>query len=289
MSFDIFYDRQFIKVDANRVVPFYLVGSSNLYEMDNKKRVRNWSNLYNHNDSLIIDNAKLLANIDQYRLERAVDCVRKVNETNDVSWGYSDKHWGYYIGLALYPKSTYTTTFGMYKSFYENGIKEAMTIEELRHNGVTITMSISAYVDINELATLGLEKLPSVTFTSTEHMIQSIAEYEAYYSGVKAKLWLSSYGMQSYRDTYRRNKRIMRQTNKKVKEPTLVSEYWVLKSVDSDTYFVRNLRNCYQYGYTILSAKTFATEKAITRFHTRMANKDKFKVEHIVGKKYMML
>lgn len=287
MSYDILYGRQFIKVDDKRVIPFMLIGSNNCYDLNNK-RARDWNNSYAHTDGrrIIIDNDTLLASIDKYREDTMNRCAQDVTQYNDESWAYDDKRWGYHVALAMYGKHTTGTTFGAYKSFYKTGIKEAMTIEELYEEGVRISIQLTSYYDKKEFEEHFVSVVPTVTFKTTQELIDTIAQYEAYYKGVKsATLWLSESGMDSYLERKRRLNRLVKQS--KEKKRITVNEYYVLSA--GNAYFIRNRKHGYEYCYSAVSAKAFMTEKAANTFHKRMRNKNCFEVVKIEDTRFFSI
>lgn len=280
MSYDILYGKQFIKVDDNRVIPFVLIGSNNLYEAgNNNKRVREWSNTYAHSEGkrVIVENDTLLANIDKYREQTMERCAENVKEYKDESWAYDDKRWGYHTSVAMYGKHTSTTSFGMYKSFFKNGIKEAMTVEELYDAHVTISLRVSPYYDAKEFEAMNVKVLPTVYIKTTQQLIDTIAEYEAYYAGVKsATLYISESGMEWFM-----RRKPKRKVDKKETKHIIVKEYYVLKAINTGFYFFRNTKYGYKYSYHAISGKAFHSEAKAKAFHKRMRNKELFTVTKI--------
>lgn len=206
MSYTILYGRQFIKVDDNHVIVMVEQGDNNVWEGDNKRRARDWSNSYAHSDAaIIVANNKLLANIDTFRQTTMEGCE-----------DYSDKKWGYFAGVALYGKSTRNTTFGAYRRFYEKGIKEAMSIEELVNSGVRVKIGIS-YWGCKKMQEKGLEVKPDVWFSSTEQMVEKIKEYTEYYKGV-ATVYLIPYNIDHVLRNRRYDLRVAKFMRRKEKE-----------------------------------------------------------------------
>lgn len=183
MSYQIIYDQQFIKVNDYQVLPLLCQGSSNSYELNNKKRTRDWSNTFAHNPTgLIIDNSDLIDNVIALS-----DNYKKNNPE------YTDKSFGYYQGVATYKNSTHKTTFGMYLNIYAKGIKGAKTIEDLRRDDVKVTMYISKYSH-EKILKANKEILSDITFKSTEHMIDSVNKWLEYYKGV-TNIYIKTFGL----------------------------------------------------------------------------------------------
>jgi hypothetical protein len=289
MSYDILYGKQFIKVDDKRVIPFVLIGSNNCYDLNNK-RARDWYNTYAHNEGrhIIADNDKLLANIDKYREDTMKRCAENVINYNDASWAYDDKRWGYHTSLSMYGKHTATTSFGVYKSFFKTGIKEAMSIEELITAGVSICLKLSPYYDKEEFANKNITALPTVYLKSTQQLIDTVAEYEAYYANVKsATLWLSESGMDRYLDKKRMSKRIAKIKKRAEKKSITVNEYYVL--YNGVGYLIKNTKKGYHYSYQPISGKAFINEKTANAFHKRMRYKESFEVTKIEGTRNFLI
>lgn len=189
MSYAILYKSQFIKVDEHRVLPLLEQGSNNCYDVDMRgrstRRARDWGNTYCHNDGgFITTHDDILNSIKADRDKYKADYPDE----------YTDSRFGYYMGAAISPNSTHKTTFGKYLSFYKKALKNALTIEQLRDKGITVTLYPYRWKDI-DITDLGLEIKPDVTFTTTEQMVEKINEYKEYYKGTKVTLFLKAYGI----------------------------------------------------------------------------------------------
>lgn len=269
MSYDIIYNRQFIKVDENRVIPFLEMGSSNCYEASgrNAKRARSWGNSYafTDNNDIIVENTKLLANIDAFELSTKERCESYVKEYDDT-WAYDPKKFGYHVGIAFYGKHTTGTSFNAFRSYYANGIKEAKTIEELLDFGITFSIH-PYYFSEKDITSKGLDIKPRVTFTSTEQMLSVIEEYTNYYNGSGITLYIdtnSGWSIENMKKTLNRQKR------KVIKTPVLVDKYYVLETKQGG-YFVKKTKYGYKYSYyrNASSTKAFKTEKEANKYNEK--------------------
>jgi hypothetical protein len=287
MSYDIIYNRQFIKVDEQQVIPFLEMGSNNCYEATGtgRKRARDWGNSFGFtNGKMIVSNEELLKEIDKLEEDTKKSCL-DYSKQHGEGWEYNPKRFGYHVGVSFYGKHTSGVSFNSFKSYYKNGIKEAMTIEELLENDITITLHVYRWLD-EHITSKGLEIKPDVTFTSTQHMIDTIKEYKEYY-GNKTTLYLRCNGGWLIE---RMKKRIAQSKRKqrKEKKPIDVNEYFVLKNSDSN-YFVRNTSRGYRYSwYLTSSTKKFMTEKEAQKYKDKMRNGDLF-VIHKVENSYTFL
>jgi hypothetical protein len=282
MSYDIIYNRQFIKVDEQHVIPFLEMGSNNCYEATGtgRKRARDWGNSFGFtNGKMIVKGEDLLKEIDKLEEETKERCIQNTQQYGE-GWEYNPKRFGYHTGISFYGKHTSSTSFNSFKSYYKNGINEAMTIEELLENDIRITIHVYRWLD-EHITSKGLEIKPDVTFTSTQHMIDTIKEYEEYY-GNKTTLYLRCNGGWLIE---RMKKRITqsKRTQRKEKERVEVNEYFVLKNSDSN-YFVRNTSRGYKYSwYLTSSTKKFMTERQAESFKKKMKNGDLFVIEKREG------
>ena len=279
MSFDIIYNRQFIKVDENQVIPFLEMGSNNCYEAsgNGRKRARDWgSSLFLTNGKIITNNEDLLKEIDKLEESTKQNCFNNTKQYGE-GWEYDSKRFGYHTGISFYGKSTSSTSFSAFKSYHKNGIKEAMTIEELLEYDIKISLNVYRWVD-KDITDKGLEIKPNVTFTSTQHMIDTINEYESYY-GNKVTLYLRCNGgwlIERMKKTKNRNKVV----NRKEKKSVEVNEYFILRN-ENGGYFVRNTARGYKYSYfaSSSSVKSFMSEKQAESFKKKMRNGDLFVIE----------
>ena len=191
MSYTILYAKQFIKVDDENVIPFMLMGDNNVYE--GTKRARDWQRTHFFGKKLVVSKKTIEDTIDNLRTESIERCNEYVEEYDDT-WAYDDSRFGYHVGIAISGKHTSKTTFKMFKNFYMNGVKNAKTIEELAKLGCSIAIRVSHW-DAEKIKKEGLEIKPTVAFTSTQHMIDTIREYEEYYKEINVNLYLDQYGI----------------------------------------------------------------------------------------------
>lgn len=286
MSYDIFYKKQFIKVSNTQVIPFIEMGSNNLWESDNNRRVRSWCNCRANTDGqIIVDNTTLLANIEAYR-ERLIE--RNKDRTDTV---YEDKSFGWFTAISMYGKSTATTTFNDYNNIYKSGIKGALTIEQLSELcGVGIRIHVYCS-DEKKIKENGFEVKPDVYFESTEHMLDTIKEYTEYYTGVnECTVYILGYSgsMDRLFEKKRMQNLIAKSAKRKAKTPVTVDAFYVLEAIvhTIPAYLIKNIKNGFRYshyasnGYT----KKFVTEKEANTYLKRLKNKEKFTVKKIEEK-----
>lgn len=284
MSYDIFYRKQFVKVDDKHVIPMVEIGSNNVWEGDNRRRARDWNNteLGKAFNTIIVSNKQLMANLERIR-QSEIDRTKDRGENEEQ---YTDKRFGWFTGFALYGKHTSSTTYGNFKGFYQSGIDNAMTVEELMEQGISVSLYPSPYAkEAAEKA--GLEMKPRVCFATTEYMLAVVKEYTEYYKDSGVNLWCSLNGDHNI-DWLEKQRKIARKKVKVVRVKKEVSEYYVIHT--GEGYFIKNTKYGYKYAHYSDSYlnKRLVTEKQANSFLAKLKKKhfksDAFKVVKVEGK-----
>lgn len=279
MSYSIYYDKQFIKVSDDQFIPMIEAGDNNVYEATGtgRKRARSWQLDRWVAPNIIASKEEMLKIVDELR-EKTVERSEQYVKEHDESWAYSDKHFGYHTGIAMYGKSTSGTSFGMFKGFYETGIKQALTIEELKKYNVNVSVDVYYYAE-ETLKKKGLDKKSSVTIQSTEHLFEVLKEWKDYYKECLdiITINITDWGIHNIKI----DRSIQRRNNKRVKENVQTHKFYVLDCIDLPGYFVRNTARGFKYSYHYSSAKKFLEEKQANKFFEKLRNKDRFKVKLI--------
>lgn len=275
MSYTILYAKQFIKIDENHVIPFILQGDNNVYETD-RKRARDWGNSYAFTKTMITSNEALMQEIERFKLDTIERCDEYVKQYDDT-WAFDEKRFGYHTGIAIGGNHTTKTTFGMFKNFYANGIKDAKTIEELRELNCSIGMRVYRWRK-EDITSKGLEIKPDVMFMTTEDAVNKIKEYEDYYAGHNIYLYLFAYGMDRAIAILKKPK----QPKQKVK----VDQYFRIDTPFG--YFLKNSK--YGFNYSAWNAKPFRTEKDAKRSLDTLQKKfpqHKFEIQLVQKEAYV--
>lgn len=285
MSYEIFYNKQFIKVDDQRVVPMIEMGSNNCYEASGRgaKRARDWHNstAFNKDCNIITTNEDLLSEIEKWRAASFES--QYVSEGEEpVTEAEFNKRFGWYASLAKYGKHTTTTSYGMFLGFFKKGIENAKTIEELAEQGIHFYIRVSMYSETTA-AEKGLEVKKMVEFTSTEQMIATIADFENYYRGTGVGYYISTRSVFEIERMQKAEKRAQKATLPK-KRLIDVSEYYALKCLTVTGYFIKQSRRRFRYAFTAEGGKKFISEIEANKYHKRMKNNDMFVVEKINGR-----
>lgn len=269
MSTDILYRKAFIKVDDKRTILVREIGSSNCTQMNHNGRevlARDWGNdSYYSRNMIICDNETLLKKIDEDRL-------KYLNAE-----GYTDKSWGSYVGIRIYGISG--CSFSQYKNYYANGIKNAKTIEDYAVHGITFSIHPYAY-KFELLEAEGIEKKPSITFTSTEQMLKVIDEYLEYYKDTVVTCFITlnnEYALERMLKN-QKFKRMVDRSNKP--KEMLTNKYYTIVSIEEGGYFMRFTRRGYKYSFHS-PAKRFKTETEADKYLSKMKYNVRFKVKYI--------
>lgn len=137
MSYSIYYRSLFVKTQDNKYIPIIESGDNNVWECDNKRRVRSWCSVgwMTSNGQFLLTENEIMQSVEQL-----IESVKKqyVGELTD-RWDKNcttrytendvEQKFGYFEGLALYGKSTHTAQ--MFRNFFKRAIKNAVSIDEI--------------------------------------------------------------------------------------------------------------------------------------------------------------
>lgn len=258
MSYTIIYDKQFVKVN-DKFIPILYWGSNNCYDYSNTgrgigRRSRSWENYKYGLNSLAHTKDELLAICEAYKK----GLIAENNETlkRHADWNvYDDKSFGYFAGLAI-KGSTHKTTYGMFKGIFTTGMKNALTVEELKKFGVSINIQTSSY-NKEQLDKLGLSEIYKHVNTTDEliNMIETLKSYpfESYYISLYAS-----------EDTMKRIRRInkLNQPRKERKTKTVTTGY---SFKFESGYFLKGIKYGFKYTFFAEDAKKVYNEKTALR------------------------
>jgi len=244
MSYEILYGKQFIKVNDKNYCPIVIMGSNNCYDVYNR-REREWWNwgAFLSDGKLFGTKEEILSNMKNYR-----DGLESSNDD------YSDERFGYFTGLSMVGKHTSDFKFSQLVSFYNNGFKNALTIEELNAKGFNVQVR-SGYSYKDELP------IKTIKVNSTEELLEAISEIKEYTEGTKVSTVIT-YGKNVwhyFQDRKWENIQKRNSAPKKLKTKEL-NEVFVL--VDGGKYFAKSTKYGYKYsfGFSAYSTKKFTSK-----------------------------
>lgn len=288
MSYEIIYNKQFVKLNETEFVPIVLIGSNNCYDVlgnGRQRRERSWYSLkYVLQGKCYGTLATMLATCEKER-ESHIESNKQQLEKYGESYGaYNDNNYGYYASLAI-NGSTRRTTFGMYKGIFVDGVKKAMTVEELRENGISIEVC-NGYAERETFEKTGKECKSLYPKTSAE-LRTNIDELEEYYKDTKIGIYVKiDNSPERVKQVQKRIRRLAMQNNpKRVKVQKEVNEYFVVKCVENGGFFVKGIKYGFRYSYyNNYGAKKVYTEKAAQALCKKLNEKHtkEFVIERVV-------
>jgi hypothetical protein len=279
MSYEIIYDKQFIKLPDNNYIPMIYAGSSNCYEWTGKggkeRRSRSWfpttfvlgGHAYGTPEAM-------LASVEKIRKE-----YFERERSEPVTEDKFNKNFGYYLGM--YIRGSRNTTFGMYEGIFKTGIKKARTIEDLLSHNISVDIHSYAY-DNDKMKAAGLEPFSIVPKTGEEFIRvynEKKAEFGAKGYDIYVSMDADEWQMKQLRKEFK-----TANPSKRVKKEKVITEEFVIR-YPNNGYFARATRNGFRYHY-FLSTKTprfytlAAAEKKAKALNERFYQKD-FVVERI--------
>jgi len=173
MSYEIIYDKQFVKVNDDIFIPMILAGSNNCYEYSpsgKERRSRSWFNF-----SFLLNGA--ISGSIENMLDKQADV--RANKIKQYPDEYKDKDFGYYTGLSM--GGGCKVTYGQYIGIVKTGCKKALTIEQLKEEHITITISTYNSTETEDkLKEVGLEAVrftPQTTKELEDFLIKVAPKY----------------------------------------------------------------------------------------------------------------
>ena len=273
MSYDIIYGKQFVKLrKTGEVIPMLLAGSNNCYEIGyrrrNGRRTRSWDSLryYNRKDKISEKPDVILRKLDA-ELNRIIRRHRgsKEDKPADIR-----NHFGYYASIVVGSGHCGGTSWPLYRSQFANGIRNAMTIEELDKLGVNLYIHHYSYK----------EESPNGKPESVD--IKTEQEYFAEMK--KWRDWRATTGKMFYltfhpSNTDRVLERLRASKRKPPREKTRVEQdhYFVL--TNSNGNLIRYTSRGYRYNRSQTGGKQFRTEDIAEKYRQQLVSKGRHQAE----------
>lgn len=136
MSYTIIYGKQFVKLDEQNHVPVLNWGDNNVYEFNNRKRARDFTQARFFTDNEMYATKETM-------LQKAQELRKRYQERDPE---YSDTEFGYWASLAI-GGSTRKTTFRKLINIVIDGIKKSRTVEDLLQHGINVNVYEYAYTE----------------------------------------------------------------------------------------------------------------------------------------------
>jgi len=264
MSYEIIYARQFIKAEKENktfLLPFILTGSNNCTELSfsgRERRARSWWNWnYYMGNKPMGTLEEILSNIDKtfkYRCE---------NNPDETPEKIADR-WNYYDGLVNHvQKGNRLIDF---KRFFINGLKQAITVEQLVQGGENLTVTTGyIYHGEEEKVLQGKERFNKRVIT-TQELFDTIDEATEYHKGLPVGFTIHI-SLENDKSAYTRLRRnIFGRPIKNSKPKTETNEVYKIE-IEGYGYFSRRLRGSgFKYSPTYYNGgKMFKSESEANR------------------------
>ena len=281
MSYDIIYNKQFVQLRRTReVVPMLLAGSSNCYEIGyngrNGRRTRSWDSMryYNRKGKVSEKPEVILRN-----LNRELNCIIRQQRSREDGGKPSHirDHFGYYASIVVGSGACFDTSWPLYRSQFVNGIRNALTIEELDKLGINL------YI-------YAIDESPNGKPASFD-----IKTEQQYFAEIKRwKEWRVTTGKMFYltfhpSNTDRVLNKLRALRRKPPKEKARVEQDHYFTLTDGYNALVKYTSRGYRYSYGKTGGKRFRTEQEAERYRQQLVNKGRYKadiwkVERVEGK-----
>lgn len=239
MAYDIVFKRRFIDVEDGRYIPIVLIGSNNLRDAYTNKIVREWW-VYQFQPW----------HVAAYTEKQMMDCIdKKIAEYEDLE-GYTPEFFRW-NGKMLDCKA--------YKSFFKNGIKDAVTIGQLAEHQIYLRADVSAYkyTDMNDKRLLNTKyvELDNRSIMSKGELLLFLDDAEVLISRLSKDEYYSARSLFTYPNEDCIDVFSKRRKNNNERP---AGKYYALKD---KAYISKLTKNRLQCTYIIDSAKLFKSEK----------------------------
>ena len=274
MSYDIIYNKQFVKIRKTReVIPMLLAGSSNCFEIGfkrrNGRRVRSWDSLryYNGKGKVSEKPDVILRKLDA-ELNRYIREQRKREDGGKPA--HVKQHFGYYAAIVVGSGRCYGTSWPLYRSQFVNGIRNAKTIEELNELGVNLYISHYSYKEESPNG-----KPASVDITTEQEYFTEMKKWREWGANNSKSFNLSFHPS----NTDRVLERLRASKRKPPREKTRVEQdhYFVL--TDGYNNLVKYTSRGYRYSYSNTGGKQFRLEKDAEKYRHQLVQNKRYKAD----------
>lgn len=276
MSYEIIYGKQFVKLRHTReVIPMILAGSNNCFDYPSYghsrgRRARDWSNApwYNRKGKRLSEKPDIiLKNLD-------ADLNKYIRNRNNKEDKPSDirNYFGYYASVAISGRGTRGTSWNAWRSQFINGIKNALTIEELDKLGIHLYFNT---ITMQDEPTDGIPQ--SVDIMTEPQYFTELTKWRAWQNsnGNGKSFWL---GFHPYNiDEVLRRLREPKRKTPREKSTVEQDHFFVL--TDGYCGLVKYVRRGYRYSHNKDCGKRFRTEKEAEAYRQRLLKEARYKAD----------
>jgi hypothetical protein len=277
MSHEIVYGKQFVKLRKTReVIPMLLAGSNNCYDYptyghSRGRRARSWGNApwYNRKGKISEKPEVIVKNLDAELNRRIRNRHDKEDKPSDIR-----NRWGYYASVAISGRGTRGTSWNAWRSQFTNGIKNALTIEELAKLGVHLYFHGSTWGDQPN------DGMPQTVYLETEpQYFAELKKWRAWKDGNGRSFWLDfrPHDTDEVLNRLRTPGREARRKARREKTPVQQDHYFVL--TDGSNNLVKYTRRGYRYSFSHSGGKRFRTDKDAEKYRQSLIKAMRYKAE----------
>jgi hypothetical protein len=266
LSYDIIYNKQFVKLRSTReVIPMLLSGSSNCFDIGpggrNGRRARSWSSMsyYNRKGKLSEKPDLILKKVD-------AELPKYIRMHKGPEYKPADirARYGYFIAMVVGSGHCSDTSFDDWRGVFANGIKRSMTIQEL--DKLLVNIRFTTY--------------PFRADQPAEVSIHNEREYFA-----ELKTWREWQAKDSHRsfslsfipydtDVVLKRLHAGKTRTPKVKTPVEQDHYFVLSN--GSYGLLRYTSRGYRYSWSESSGKKFRTEVDAEKFRKSLVDRKRY-------------
>lgn len=248
MSYEIVYNRQFLKID-DKIIPLVLHGSNNSYEITwngKERRERNWNPMY-------LSCNKMIAITENELMKLIEDCCD----------GTCQEH--------FMRNNKWVDDKGLIR-FFQNGIKNAKTIEEMNEeyyfSGLQGYFSIWKHMD---------------NTIENKVEINSSEDLREFLSAIQKRLDNKTVNEEIYFCLRYYDEEFKSRVQKEKKPKERLTDYYAIK-VNKYAYLVQVTSRRIKYCHLCNDTKQFKTEKEASKYIEKLKDRfdATFEVEHIV-------
>lgn len=284
MSYDIIYGKQFVKLrKTGEVIPMLLAGPSNCFEIGNGgrngRRTRSWegSRYYNRKGKTSEKPEAILKKLDAELRRRIREHLKyqKANYLKEewVNPAHIREHFGYYSSIVVGSGRCYDTSWNRWRNLFANGIKNAVTIEELDKLGVNLNIHYYSYNDDSPNG-----KPASVDIKTEQEYFIELKKWREWQANSGKMFYLSFHP--SSTDTVLHRLRMLRYSKRKPpREKTRVEQDHFFVLTNRNGNLIKYTRQAYRYSYSQTGGKQFRTEDTAEKYRQQLVNKGRYQAE----------
>lgn len=281
MSYEIIYNKQFVSLpQRGAVIPLLLWGSNNCQERSPSggwRRARDWSVITHYTDGrLFVEPETLIKRVDA-DLEREIARRDDKEDTPELVRA----RFGWYTSLAMSSRSCGELSFDTWRNLFTNGIKGAMTIEQLHEIGVHVVFHTDTYY---RQYSIQPPRMPEIV--TEENFYHHLEVWQSWREKTTATSKSSGESERAYfsityegrGDEVINRLRKHRGRPKREKKIIEVDHYYLLRNRNG--YLVKYTRSGYRYtGWSGLGCKHFRTEAEAEKYRRGIVKQGKHQAE----------